>query len=579
MTYWGRSGTSGSSFAVNFNRAMSGTFVAAGQTLDSVEIYCSSSTNAQLRVAVYIGGTLTDPAGAALLEDLGTITAPTTAGWTTVASVTNPTIPANAIVWIYVHGQNGNVSVYASSSSADSEDFQSERGRVDMNAGNDPATAPPDPLPSGTFGNYWYSFRLNYSASSDPTINNVDGDNAVNQYQQAIVDVSGFTEGITTATLGGVACTIPENDPADDQITVGMPGTGLATGTYDLVISGSTESDTISGISYTVTHEFTTPYEPVDSNSLFADQLLTSDSYHRIVTPPSNGTLDTATAESQSLWGNDVDDIYTPDEGFTGDDTVRLEILYSDGTTSQWTATITVEEPDTVGPVVQSVAVPTAGTYTPGENLDFTATMDEASFVTGTPALGLLIGGSARQANYVSGDGTQALLFRYPVQSGDEDTDGIEVTGLTLDGGTIKDSAGNDADLTLNAVGDTSGVLVDGVGPVISINAITTTNTAPIGSGSAGDAVSLTLDLEGVDVTHTSSYNITPDGGTWNQQLPELALGEYTMTLNGEDAVGNPAVERSALLRIVDEIVIEQGGLFRALFKPAARSVNKSLFR
>lgn len=391
---------------------------------------------------------------------------------------------------------------------------------------------------------YCSGFSMDVQASSTPTINNVDGDNAVNQYQQAIVDVSGFAETITTATLGGVACTIPENDPADNQITVGMPGTGLATGTYDFVISGSTETDTITGISYTVTHEFTAPYEPVDSNSLFAGQLLTSDSYHRIVTPPTNGTLDTATAEADSLWGNDVDDIYTPNEGFTGDDTVTLEILYSDGTTAQWTATITVEAPDTVGPVVQSVSVPTAGTYAAGEVLSLTVNWDEATTVTGTPALNLDIGGSARQANYASGSGTNALVFTYTVQTDDEDTDGITVSSLTLDGGTIKDAAGNDATLTLNAVGDTSAVLVDGVAPVISIDALTTTDTTPVVSGSAGDAASLTLVVDGV------TYNPTPSGGAWSQQLNTLAPATYTMTLDGQDSAGNAATQQTATLTV-----------------------------
>lgn len=439
---------------------------------------------------------------------------------------------------------------------------------------------------SGTVKVYQYSTGSggdpapSSAPSSAPTISAIDGDNAVNQYQLVNIDVSGFTESISSVTIGGVAvASIPDNDPADNVIQVRMPGSGLTTGTYDVVVSGATETDTISGISYTQTHPYTSPYGLVDSNSLFAGQSITEGTYHRIVTGPTNGTLDAATAESQSLWGNDVDDIYTPNEGFTGDDSMTLEVLYSDGTTAQWISTITVSEPDTVGPTITSVGVPTAGTYAPGQNLDFPVAMSEVSFVTGTPGLGLLVGGSARQANYVSGDGTQSLLFRYPVQSGDLDTDGIEITGLTLDGGTIRDQAGNDATLTLNSVGDTSGVLVDGVGPAITINGLTTTDTTPTASGSAGDAVSLTLDLAGVDVVHSSSYTITPSGGNWSQTFPELALGEYTMTLNGEDAVGNAAVQRTATLQVVEQVAIDGDGLFRSLFRPAGRPVSKSLFR
>lgn len=412
------------------------------------------------------------------------------------------------------------------------------------------------------------------SGAPGPSISNVDGDNAVNQGQLVNINVADFTESITSGDIGGIAFpSIPDNDPADDVIQVRMPVT-LPAGTYDVTISGATETDTISGVTYAITHQYTAPYAPVDSNSLFAGQSFTEDSYFRIVTPPANGTIDAATAEANSLWGNDVDDIYTPDNGFTGDDTVTLEILYADGTTAQWTATISVAEPDTVGPVIVSVSVPTAGTYAPGDALNFTVNFDENTFRTGVPALNLDVGGSARQANYVSGTDTTALVFRYTVQEGDEDTDGITVSSLTLDGGTLKDSAGNDATLTLNGMGDTSGILIDGVSPTISIGAINTTDTTPTASGSAGDSDSLTLDLDGVDVTHTSSYNITPSGGSWSQQFPELAIGTYTMTLTGVDTVGNETVE-TATLQIVEPSTSPSSKLLRQLLRGSLRSSLK----
>ena len=187
------------------------------------------------------------------------------------------------------------------------------------------------------------------SESATPTIGNVDGDNAVNQGQLVNIDVSNFTETITSGDIGGVAFpSIPDNDPADNVIQVRIPVT-LSAGTYDVTISGATETDTISGVTYAVTHQYTAPYAPVDSNSLFAGQSLTDDSYFRIVTGPSNGTLDAATAESSSQWGNDVADIYTPDAGYTGNDTITLEILYADGTTAQWTVTIAVQDGVVVG--------------------------------------------------------------------------------------------------------------------------------------------------------------------------------------------------------------------------------------
>lgn len=227
----------------------------------------------------------------------------------------------------------------------------------------------------------------------------------------------------------------------------------------------------------------------------------------------------------------------------------------------------TQQPPDVTGPVTQSVGVPTAGTYAIGDDLSFTVNWDEAVTVTGTPALNLDIGGTSRQADYVSGSGSTALVFTYTVQAGDEDDSGIAVSSLSLEGGTLQDASSNNATLTLNSVGDTSGVLVDGVAPVISINALTTTDTTPVVTGSAGDATSLAL------VVNSVTYNPTPSGGTWSQQLPELALDTYPMTLNGQDAAGNDAVEATATLRVVDEV---SGG--NSILQPVLKPILSPIF-
>jgi len=234
----------------------------------------------------------------------------------------------------------------------------------------------------------------------------------------------------------------------------------------------------------------------------------------------------------------------------------------------------TQQPPDVTGPVTQSVGVPTAGTYAIGDDLSFTVNWDEAVTVTGTPALNLDIGGTSRQADYVSGSGSSALVFTYTVQAGDEDDNGIAVSSLTLEGGTLQDASSNNATLALNSVGDTSGVLVDGVAPVISINALTTTDTTPVVTGSSGDATSLTL------VVNSVTYNPTPSGGTWSQQLPELALDTYPMTLNGQDAAGNDAVEANGVLNVVSEIatpINSRIGFKRSMRRPAMSSIKEAI--
>src|SRR5204863_4134429 len=75
--------------------------------------------------------------------------------------------------------------------------------------------------------------------------------------------------------------------------------------------------------------------------------------------------------------------------------------------------TVTVNPPTTIS----SVTPPGNGTYRVGQNLDFTVNYSAIVNVTGTPTIGLTIGATARNASYVSGTGTTALVFRYTVQA------------------------------------------------------------------------------------------------------------------------------------------------------------------
>ena len=116
--------------------------------------------------------------------------------------------------------------------------------------------------------------------------------------------------------------------------------------------------------------------------------------------------------------------------------------------------------------VVTAVAVPADGTYRAGaaapfQELVFTLTFSQTVAVTGTPQLGLVVGTTLRQADYLSGSGTAALVFRYLPQVTDLDTDGIDVGRLTLNGGTISGN-GVAGSLALPALPSTAGVLVGG---------------------------------------------------------------------------------------------------------------------
>jgi len=225
---------------------------------------------------------------------------------------------------------------------------------------------------------------------------------------------------------------------------------------------------------------------------------------------------------------------------------------------------------DTTAPTVSSVSVPANGTYIAGQPLDFTVNFDEAMTVDssgGTPRIALTLNsGGTVYASYVSGSGTSALVFRYPVPAGDYyDNDGITVGALGLNGGSLRDAAGNPATLTLNSVGSTAGVLVDGRSPAVSsvsvpadaiyaagqslsftvtFDELVTVNTS---GGTPG--LTITLDTGGtvlasyVSGSGTSSLVFSYTVNYGEQDLDGISLG--TLSLNGgtiRNASGNDAL-------------------------------------
>ena len=135
---------------------------------------------------------------------------------------------------------------------------------------------------------------------------------------------------------------------------------------------------------------------------------------------------------------------------------------------------------DTTAPTVSSVVITSDtgddevyldddGVYGIGDEVEVTFTFSENVVVTGSPQLELNVGGAAKNASYDSTDGSK-VVFGYTVAVGDSDTDGISIAAdkLSLNGGTIKDSAENPADLSHSAMAAQSGHKVDGVRPTIT---------------------------------------------------------------------------------------------------------------
>ncbi len=102
---------------------------------------------------------------------------------------------------------------------------------------------------------------------------------------------------------------------------------------------------------------------------------------------------------------------------------------------------------DTVRPQALEVIVPRAALYRPGAVLIFTIRFSEPVIVAGVPRLALHVGRVVQRAAYVSGSGTDRLVFRWTVPAGLSAPSGIRL-GRQFElplGAAIADLAGNAA--------------------------------------------------------------------------------------------------------------------------------------
>ncbi|WP_162251943.1 Ig-like domain-containing protein, partial [Massilia sp. Root335] len=192
---------------------------------------------------------------------------------------------------------------------------------------------------------------------------------------------------------------------------------------------------------------------------------------------------------------------------------------------------------DTIAPTVAgNVSVPANGTYVAGQNLDFTVTFDENVVVAGSDStLGLTIGATAHNAGFLSSSGN-TITYRYTVQAGDTDADGITVGTITAGTSTIRDAAGNDASLALSGhVPATTGVLVDATVPSIAGNIAVPANATYV----AGQTLNFTVTFdENVTVTGSDSTLGLTIGGTTRSAAFASSAGNtvtYTYTVQAGD--------------------------------------------
>jgi hypothetical protein len=197
---------------------------------------------------------------------------------------------------------------------------------------------------------------------------------------------------------------------------------------------------------------------------------------------------------------------------------------------------------DTTAPIVASVNSSNLnGTYKVGDTVSLQVNFSEAVTVTGTPQLTLETGTTDRAVKYASGSGTSALTFTYTVQAGDTtaDLDYLGTAALALNGGTIKDAAGNASTLTLaapgaaNSLGNNKALAIDGVVPVLS------SSTPLDNAAGVSTTANLMLTFSENVVAGEGFVQLKNGAGTLIEQF-DVASGEGS--LNGSLSITGAAV-------------------------------------
>jgi hypothetical protein len=216
---------------------------------------------------------------------------------------------------------------------------------------------------------------------------------------------------------------------------------------------------------------------------------------------------------------------------------------------------------DNTAPTISGVAITSAtglqnNTLNVGDVVSVTLTMSEASTVSSSNAkLMLNLNGNSVGAAYNSGNNSSALVFKYTIQAGDTDTNGISIlaNNLQLNGSTLSDLAGNNlVTPTFSAVADDAGYLVDTIAPsnqttVFAANAILP-GSAAVTIVSANEVNGSVWFAPAGTTSFVSGATKTTAGGTATSILAPATDGDYKLYVI--DAAGNVSAASGPTLTV-----------------------------
>jgi hypothetical protein len=223
---------------------------------------------------------------------------------------------------------------------------------------------------------------------------------------------------------------------------------------------------------------------------------------------------------------------------------------------------------DKTAPTVVNVTSSTDdGHYKEGEEILVNVTFDSVVEVTGSPYITLETGDTDRNASLdePSGSGMDTLNFSYAIQPGDTsaDLDYIGTGALVLNGGTIKDTAGNDAVLTLatpgtaGSLGDNKDIVVDTIAPVAPVvtapgSALVSNADTYLIEGTAEKDALVKIYNEGTEV---GSQQLAGEDTTYSISVTLTQDAVNNFTVKATDFAGNVGAEEVVPTITEDSIV------------------------
>lgn len=384
-----------------------------------------------------------------------------------------------------------------------------------------------------TVGNFTVSAGSFYQGRYDADIDDFTEDagmpKSVVVGGNSLISVSMNGTSVNTTTLNVTGTNVNDGGGAVTITKINSTGTALSAascvdGGGNTGVSFSASNPTVSNVTSAHANGTFGLGEVVDVTVQFSASVTVTG------TPQLRLALNNGTSQANYLSGSGTDTLTFRYTIAAGDNTSDLDYFATtsltlnggtiNATSGGASATLTLASPgaagslganraiviETTAPTVTNVTSAHAnGSFKAAEVIDITIDFTEAVTVTGTPQLAL---NSGATVNYFSGSGSSTLTFRYTVAGGQTsaDLDYNATSSLTLNGGTIKDAAGNNATLTLatpgaaGSLGANKAIVIDTTAPTVS----NVTSAHANGSFKVGEVIDITVQFsETVTVTGT----------------------------------------------------------------------------